>query len=323
MQYSTKKIATSLIAVAVLLAGWVGFAQVQDKAKEKPTTAKKAVETKDADEEAIRHSAAAFTTAYNAHNANAVSELFALKAELTDEDGNLIKGREAIEKEFASQFLKFPEARIEIEIGSIRVLTQHIALEEGIVRGQPTPDGPVNVSSYVAVHVKVDGHWQLASVTDFEVASDDLTPNDHLQQLAWMEGDWLDESSESTVKSSCRWDESGHYLLHDFFLQIAGSVSASGSMRIGWDPLSKQLKSWTFDADSGYAEGLWTRIGDEWMVRSHGVNAEGKVTSAISVFRYVNKDTMTWRAYDRVIGGEPADDVPENVIKRHAPPPEG
>lgn len=323
MQYSTKKIATSLIAVAVLLAGWVGFAQVQDKSKDKPTAAKKPVESKDADEEAIRHSASAFTAAYNSHDAKAVSELFALKAELTDEDGNLIKGREAIEKEFSSQFKKFPESKIEIEIGSVRVLTQHIALEEGIVRGRPTPDEPVNVSSYVVVHVKVDGHWLIASVTDFEVAADELTPNEHLQQLAWMEGDWLDESADSTVKSTCRWDDSGNYLLQDFFLQIAGSVSASGSMRIGWDPLSKQIKSWTFDADSSYAEGLWTRVGDEWIVRSHGVNAEGKVTSATSVFRYVNKDTMTWRAYDRVVGGEPADDVPENVIKRHAPPPEG
>lgn len=322
MRYSTKNIATPLIAVAVLMAGWAGFAQVQEKAKEKPPAPKKMVEAKDADEEAIRRSATAFTTAYNAHNAKAVSELFALKAELTDEEGNLVQGREAIEKAFEEQFEKFPEAKIEIEIASIRILTQHIAVEEGLVRGQPLPDEAAHVSNYVAVHVKVDGHWLIASVTDFEVAAEDLTPNDHLQQLAWMVGDWLDESPDSIVKSSCRWDASGNFLLQDFFLQIAGSVSASGSMRIGFDPLSKQLKSWTFDADSGYAEGLWTRVGDEWMVRSHGVNAEGKVTSGVHVFRYIDNDTMTWRAYDRVVGGEPADDVPENVIKRHAPSPE-
>jgi hypothetical protein len=141
--------------------------------------------------------------------------------------------------------------------------------------------------------------------------------------LAWLEGSWLDESADSTVKSSCRWDDSGNYLLVDFSLQIAGRASASGSMRIGWDPLTGQLKSWTFDADSGHAEGLWIRVGDEWFVRSHGVNAEGKVTSGINVFRYIDNDTMTWRAYERVVGGEPAEDIPENVIKRHAPAPEG
>lgn len=322
MKRSLKNVATPLVAVAVLMAGWAGFAQVQEKQKEKPSTDKKLAEVRDADEEAIRQGAAAFTAAYNAHNAKAISDLFASKAEVTDEDGNLVKGRQAIEKEFAAQFEKFPESKIEIEIASIRVLTQHIALEEGIVRGQPIPDEEANISSYVAVHVKVDGRWQLASVTDYDVPSEELSPHDHLQQLAWMVGDWLEESPTATVKSTCRWDESGNYLHNDFYVKITGRASASGSMRIGFDPLTRQLKSWTFDPDGGYSEGLWTRVGDEWIVRAQGVNAEGKVTAGIGVFRYVDKDTMTWRAYERVIGGEPADDVPENVIKRHAPPPE-
>jgi uncharacterized protein (TIGR02246 family) len=321
MYHSMKKVVTLLAAVAILSTGWFGFAQVQEKAKEKPTPTRKPSEVKDPDDEAIRKSAAAFTTAYNAHDAKAVSELFALKAEVTDEDGELIKGREAIQQNFATMFKKFPKCKVEVEVTSIRVLTPNIALEEGIVRGNPVPDEATNVSSYVVVHVKVDGHWLIASVSDFEADAEELTPNDHLQPLAWMVGDWLDESPDSTVKSSCRWDESENYLLVDFYLQIAGSVSASGSMRIGWDPLSGQLKSWTFDADSGYSEGLWIRVGDEWIVRSHGVNAAGKVTSGISAFRFIDNDTMTWRAYDRVIGGEPADDIPENIIKRHAPPP--
>ena len=92
-------------------------------------------------------------------------------------------------------------------------------------------------------------------------------------------------------------------------------------MRIGWDPLTRQLKSWTFDVDSGYSEGLWTRIEDEWVVKIHGVNAEGEATSAVSVFRYIDEDTMSWRSYDRTVGGQPADDVPENIIKRHPPAP--
>lgn len=322
MNNSMKTIVTPLIAAVVLSAGWLSFAQVQEKPKEKPAPVKKPAEAKDPDEEAIRHSATAFSTAYNAHDAKKVSELFALKAEFTDEDGILIKGREAIQQNFAEMFTKFPDSKIEVEITSIRVLTPNIALEEGIVRGTPVPDEATNVSGYVVVHVKVDGHWLIASVSDFEADAEELTANDHLQQLAWMEGHWLDESADSTVKSSCRWDDSGNYLLLDFYLQLAGGVSANGSMRIGWDPLTGQLKSWTFDADSGYSEGLWIRVGDEWIVRSHGVNSEGKVTSGISVFRYIDNDTMTWRAYERVVGGEPAEDIPENVIKRHAPAPE-
>jgi uncharacterized protein (TIGR02246 family) len=277
--------------------------------------------TESADETAIRQSADAFTTAYNAHNAKAVSELFALKAEVTDENGNVIKGREAIEKDFAQTFEKFPETKIQLEIGSIRILTPNIAVEEGIVRGQPIPGDGESVSAYVAVHVKVEGRWVLASVSDYATPVE-MTAHDRLQELAWVVGDWIEESPESAVKSSCRWDETGNYLIQDFVLHMAGAANSSGSMRIGWDALRGQIKSWTFNADGGHSEGYWTRDGDSWTVKSHGVNAKGEVTSATSVYRMLDGDTMTWRSYDRVVGGVPRGDVPEFVIKRHAPMPE-
>ena len=298
-------------------------ARSKDKDVKKPEAAgKPSVDVENTDEKTIRETAEAFVTAYNAHDAKAVSELFALKAEFTDEDGNLIKGREAIEQDFAKMFTEFPECKIKVDVDSIRVLTPNIALEEGIVRGQPVPDAGENVSGYVVVHVKIDGRWQIASVSDYEADVEDLTAQDHLQELAWMVGDWLDESPDSSVKSSCRWDASGNYLLHEFELNIAGGTSASGSMRIGWDPLTRQLKSWTFDADSGYSEGLWIRIGDEWLVKSHGVNAAGEVTSSVNVYRFIDNDTLTWRSYDRIVGSQTTDEIAENVIKRQASLPE-
>lgn len=346
-----------LLMAAVFLAGWTVYAQVQDKSKPKPAPAKKteadttkktepgtkkpapakteepktkapAADAKadkdEADRQAIIQSAEKFKDAYNAHDAKAVAELFALKAEFTDENGNLIQGREAIEQDFAKTFADHPKCNTEIEITSIRVLTPHLALEEGIVRSQSNAEAESNTSSYLAVHVKVDGEWKIASVSDFDAgAAAELTPHDRLEELAWMVGEWHDESPDVIVKTTCRWDDSGNYLLHDFKLQIAGAASASGSMRIGWDPLSRQIKSWTFDANGSHAEGLWTRIGDEWVVKVQGVNAAGQVTSAVNVFRFVNAETMTLRSYDRVVGGQPGADIPENVIKRSPPNPEG
>lgn len=319
-----RKLVTASIAATVLLAGWIGFAQVQEKPRQpERAAASKASAEKDADEEAIRKSADAFIKAYNAHDSAAVAKLFAKKAELTDEEGQLIKGRDAIEQNFAAMFKLQPECKVDLEVTSVRVLTPNIAIEEGIVNGQPSPDDAIVHSSYIAIHVKVDGQWQIASCSDFAADSEPLTPNDHLQELAWMTGDWVDESPDAIVKSSCYWDDSGNYLLLEFQVQIAGIASRSGSMRIGWDPLTGQLKSWTFGEDGSYAEGLWTRIDNEWIVKSHGVNADGQATSAMNVFRHIDQDTMAWRSYDRVIGGAPAADVSENVIKRHAPTPGG
>ncbi len=272
-------------------------------------------------EAAIRESAEKFVTIYNAHDAKGVSELFSPKAEFTDEAGNLIKGREAIQDDFAKMFTDNPECRIGLEISSIRILTPHIAIEEGEVRGQAAPDQPENVSNYVAVHVKLEDRWQIASVSDYEAEAPSPTAHDVLEELSWMLGDWVDESPDAITRTSCHWDESGNYLLHEFVLEISGARSSNGTMRIGWDPLTGQLRSWTFDADSGYSSGLWSQIDDEWTLKSQGVNGEGQATSATVVFRYVDEDTMTWRAYDRFVGGETVPDVPELVIKRLAPPP--
>ena len=346
------KTARSLIAVAVLCAGWAVFAQapptkqvptpkatapspktekpadVPAKATNGKTSDTKAADSKSArsddaesaDELAIRESAEVFAKAYNAHDAKAVSLLYALKAEMTDEDGNLLKGRDAIEQDFDQTFKEFPECKIQIEIESIRILTPNIAVEEGIVRGQPIPDQGENVSSYVAVHVKVDGKWSIASVSDFEAPAE-LSPRDHLQELSWMVGDWIEESPDSHVKSSCRWDDSGNYLLHDFVLHIPGGVVASGSIRIAWDQMTGQFKSWAFDADGGYSEGLWTQDGNEWIVKARGANPRGEAMSSTNVYRYVDQDTMTWRSYDRVVGGKRQPSVPETFVKRQSPPP--
>jgi uncharacterized protein (TIGR02246 family) len=348
--HDSLKFVRPFIVIFILGTGWVCYAQVKDAGKtvplspvkkaepavdatKKPVTdaaGVKAIEPKKTDDrqaaaekrddKAIRDSADAFAKAYNEHNSKAISQLFAIKAEVTDEVGNVVKGREAIEQDFAQTFVRFPEAKIQIEIGSIRFLTPNIAVEEGIVRGIPVPDQSENVSGYIAVHVKVEGNWVIASVSDFE-SPVELTAHDHLQELSWLLGDWIEESPDSAMKTSCRWDESGNYLIQDFSLHAPGVAFANGSMRIGWDALRSQFKSWVFNADGGHAEGYWTRDGDSWTVKSHGVNAKGEPTSSTSVYRYLDNDTMTWRAYDRVVGGTHHEQSPEFIVKRHAPQP--
>src|SRR5262249_13784567 len=158
-------------------------------------------------------------------NAKGLAALFAQKAEMVDEDGKLVKGREAIEAEFAQQFRDEPECTMRVDVDSVRVLTPNIALEEGVARCAAAAGAPEEVTNYTCVHVKVDGKWLLASVSDFAAAPEDLTPHEHLQELAWMIGNWIDESPDSSVQSTCDWDESGNFLLYSFQVQLAGRIS--------------------------------------------------------------------------------------------------
>ena len=56
------------------------------------------------DEAAIRASVAAFEKAYNNHDAKAIAALFAPEAQMIDEDGKTVQGREAIEQVFTGVF---------------------------------------------------------------------------------------------------------------------------------------------------------------------------------------------------------------------------
>ena len=42
-----------------------------------------------------------------------------------------------------------------------------------------------------------------------------------------------------------------------------------------WDPALKKLRSWTFDSEGGFFNGLWTKDGNQWLLTSAGVKADG------------------------------------------------
>lgn len=332
MRMSLKSL-TWLVAGGAISLGVVGLGLTtgivagEEPAVEKSAAGKAATATKQEtmrapdEEEAVRQGAVAYAKAYNAHDARALAALFALKAEFVDEDGNTIRGREAIEKSFTDMFKEKPKTRIEIQVNSVRMLTPNIAVEEGAVRTTEAPDAAPSVSTYLAVNLKVDGKWLVGSVKDYPAGSSELSAHDHLMQLAFLVGDWVDESPDATVKTSCKWADSGNFLLQQFQIHAQGKIALNGTMRIGWDASAKQFRSWVFDSQGGFSEGKWVRDGDEWIVKTEGVNAGGAVISATGVYRQMDNDTITWRQHDRVVAGERADDIDQVVIKRRPPAP--
>jgi len=274
-----------------------------------------------ADEKAIRATAEAFTKLYNAHDSKGLAALFAPKAEMIDEDGLVTRGREAIETAFADVFTENPKAEMEVAVDSVRVLTPNLAIEEGIARSKDSPEGVVGVTEYVAIHVKLDGKWLLACVRDWDAPPEELTPNDHLQELAWLVGEWIEESPDSIVHSVWKWHDNDNFLMQEFHVQMAGKTAMSGTMRVGWDAVHKQFKSWVFDSHGGHAEGMWLQDGDEWIVKSQGATAKGESGSATNVYRRIDDETVGWRSYDRIVDGERREDIDEIVVKRRPPLP--
>lgn len=272
-------------------------------------------------EVAIRKSAQAFTEAYAAHDAKAIAAAFTADGEFINEDGHVLGGKQAIQAHFEGLFQNLPEARVRLKVESVKLVAPNVAIEEGTAETMLGEAEEVQTSRYVALHVKQGNDWLIARSRDFAAESAPVSHHDRLRQLEWLVGDWIDESADALISTTCRWADGENFLLQEFSARFGRRPIVNGSTRIGWDPLTKQVRSWTFDSDGGFSEGLWTRTEGMWIMKSNGVTSDGRTTSATTIVRKVDGDTISWESRDRVVGEEMQDDIPPILVKRRGPLP--
>jgi uncharacterized protein (TIGR02246 family) len=316
---TTAAVALALVAMVVAI-GPQKTASGDSPAKPDTATAASAPgPSRQQDEKAIRLAAEAFAKAYNAGDAKAIASLFVVDGQIVSEEGQSTQGREGIEQVFAGIFKEHPKSHMDLAIGSIRFIGPQIAVEDGMATVTDAPDEPAQRSPYTVVHAGLSGKWLMASARD--ILDDTPTPEEQLKQLQWMIGAWVDESPEALVMTSYRWTDNQCYILSEFKVQVGGRPLMTGTQRIGWDPLAKKIRSWVFDSEGGFGEGIWTRDGNRWIVKMTGVTRDGKIASATNITTRVSKDRMTWQQRDRIVGGEKTPDIAAVPITRRAPPP--
>ncbi len=273
---------------------------------------------KEADAKAIAGLVASFTKAFNAGDAAAAAATFAEDALVVDEQGQRTEGRAAVRDQLAASFADNPGSTIAIATHSLRFLGPDTALEEGRTTITPAGAGGVpETSRFTVVYVKHDGQWLQSAVRD-EVAHD-LTPHDRLKELEWLVGDWINESQDAIVQTTCKWTGDGNFLVREFTMKTHGQPVLSGTQRIGWDPTRGQFKTWIFDSEGGFGEGYWTRNGDQWVIKADGVRQDGKHASATNIITKLGKDRASWQSVDRTIGGAAVPGVDEFTIVRKPP----
>ena len=271
------------------------------------------------DEKAIRLVVDTLTKASNAHDAKAVAALFAPGGELVNEEGHAVQGREAIERTFTAIFQAHPKLQLSVSIQSIRFVSPSVAIEDGTSTITRKAGAGAEHNRYAVVYVKQDGRWQMASARD--LPDEEAAASDELGQLGWLIGQWVNESPGALVITSYHWDAERRSILSDFNIQVGGRPAMTGSQRISWDPATKKLHSWVFDSEGGFAEGVWTRNGNQWIVKMTGTRRDGSAASSTNVTTQVTKDRMTWQSRDRVIGDEIRPNIGEIAVVRKPPQP--
>lgn len=303
-----------------------GAAKSPDKAQatqSKPVSTETApvAATMSADEVAVRKTGDSYIEAFNRGDAKATAEHYTADAEYIDETGHLLQGRPAIEESMKAFYAKNPGSKLALTIESIRMIGPGIAIEDGLTTVTNAGNIEPVIARYTATHVKSAGKWLTASVRDSAVKLN-KPHRFKLQQLDWLLGEWVHEGNDAVVVFNCHAIDEGNFLDRNFTVKIGGQVAMKGTQRIGWDALANKFRTWIFDSDGGHSEGYWHRDGDNWVLKSSGVTADGQPASSTSIYTFVNPHTMTFQSLDHEVAGVELPDGPKITIVRHPPRPE-
>jgi uncharacterized protein (TIGR02246 family) len=262
-----------------------------------------------AEEKALKARAEEFIAAFDKGDTKALAAFWTEDGDYIDQAGHVMSGREAIQAAFEKQFAAVKRAKLRILTKSLRVKGD-LAIEDGTTELIYPNDAPPTGARYTAVHVKQDGKWYLASVRDAILVPP--SNHEHLQELDWLAGDWTGEAEKGEVaKASYSWAENDNFLVSSFATTLKEMPVAGGTQWIGWDAAAKQIRSWAFTSNGGFAEGVWSRDGNKWTAKVTATTPDGKKGSATVTITKVDGDQLTWQSTKRSLDGK---DLPDSAV---------
>jgi uncharacterized protein (TIGR02246 family) len=294
-----------LVAVAVLLAAGVGgYVAVRSNSQavgdERIGTAPNPNDpAASADEKAIREIQAAYVKAFNAGDAKALAKFWTTDGEFVNHEGKTVRGRAALEKDFADFFAEAKGTTLKVSTDTLRFVSPGVALESGTTHLRH-PDGSTDVSAYNIVHTRRDGKWQLASVR--ELPYEPATNYDHLRDLEWMVGTWAAKGKEGRkLEVSCDWTAKRNFFLKKYTVTEPDGSIKTGIHVVGWDPQIGQVRGWVFDSDGGFASEVWHKEPKQWVLEVDGVTRDGAALEATNIIVPVDHNQFTWQSVGRTL----------------------
>ena len=273
-----------------------------------------------ADEAAIKAAGAAFLEAYNARDAKKLAALWSPEAVYVDPaTGEEIVGREAIEKEFDEAFADKQDVKLKTDVEAIDFVSPNVAVIRGVAHVIRPGEEPED-SDFTVVRVKQNGQWLIDRVSEVEKDKPPPSNYEHLKQLEWMIGSWHDDDPRPNVEiqTDCQWTKNKNFMTRSFAFAIGNQIKRSGMQIIGWDPIKKQIRSWVFDSDGGYAEGTWKRKGDRWFIENTATLPDGGQASATNIMTRLDDNSFKWESVNRELDGEILPNVEPVLVVRKA-----
>lgn len=256
-------------------------------------------------DEAVRLRIAAYVEAFNRHDAQALGGFWSADGVSVDEEtGERTEGRAALVQDFAALFQEHPAARLTGEVHSIRIIREGVAEVEGQTSVFLSADEPIP-ARFTAILVEEEGDWLVNSSHERNLPTP-AAPFDALQELEWLVGTWVDQSEGVNIVTTVRWSPSRAFLIRSFAAQMGDEVGVEGTQIIGWDPLAKQIRCWTFNSDGSFGQGTISRHDGEWMFKMWQILSDGRLAAATKVMTRIDDVTMTIQTIGATVDGAPA-----------------
>jgi uncharacterized protein (TIGR02246 family) len=268
-----------------------------------------------ADKAAIEEAVESYTAAFNARDAESLAAHWSSEAVYVNPlTGGQVEGREAIAEEFKTILAELKETKLAVDVESIRFISPGVAVENGVAK-LISADGQPQESNYTAIHVKRDGKWFLDRVTEEDVPVV-LSHHEQLKELEWMIGSWVDGDDQARIDTTCQWTRNKNFMTRSFTVSIQDRIDMAGMQIIGWDPAAKQIRSWVFDSDGGFAEGRWAKKEKRWSITTSGTTPDGRQASSVNVITYVDDNQFKWQSVSRMVDGELLPNIDEVLVVR-------
>jgi uncharacterized protein (TIGR02246 family) len=265
------------------------------------------------DEAAVQQAGKDYLAAVERGDAKALADFWTADGTYTDEFGHTSQVHDLFAREASGG--KIVRPRPDVSDMKIRFLTPDVAVEEGNCETPSSTGASAIKGHYSALWVRQSGHWKLENVRESRL--DSSPDSGQLSELDIFAGQWSGEANKLKIDVSANWNSTKTFLRRDFKVSSAGKEIFSGLQEIGWDPVSQHIRSWMFNDDGSYSDGLWSLEGNSWMVLTTRVLPDGQTSKATHIYKFSNKNTMVWKSIRGSVGGQPADDF-EIVLNRAA-----
>src|SRR5262245_61048304 len=272
---------------------------------------------READKLAIDKLIKEIVQAFNSRDAAALAASWTNDGEYIRNDGDPVRGRDAIQKGYA-EFFKTLKGKptVEVQTENLRFPSADTAVSEVTLRLKNEQGELIGSNWRNTLLVREAGQWKVAMVQEWDR---DTAMDDSLKDLEWLIGTWRMGPKDRDVTTTYEWDENKAFIRGKYTVKQGGKVAESGMQMFGKDNAEGGIRSWVFQSDGGFGDGIWTREGKKWTVDFEGVTPEGKKLTATVIYVHVDANTFTWQSVEQTVDGQPiANTQPIRVTKQKA-----